>query len=314
MFRKTIGNYFLRTDDGEVVCSMSSTLRKELVYPNADPSSRHPTVDKVRDIRQVDPVAINDEVLFIDAGDGTGMITGVLPRKNKFNRKAFGKMPLEQIIAANIDQIVAVMAARHPKMRWDMLDRFTIGAESLGIPILICINKLDLVDADELKDEMRLYEDLGYPVLYTSAADESGFDELKDALKDKVSVFIGESGVGKSSILNVIEPGLGLKVKDIGKGKKGGEKGQHTTSHLEMFDFGFGGSVIDTPGIRDFGLWDIDKLRIAGLFRDIRPFLGGCKYASDCTHSHEPGCAVKQAVEDGHISERRYKSYLRLMK
>lgn len=312
VFRKSLGKYYLKADNGIIECSISSTLRKHLIYPVADPSSLPRRVVEVVDIKQVDPLAIGDKVSYIDAGENAGMITDILPRKNKFSRRATGPEPLEQVIVANIDQIVAVIAVRNPKLRWDMLDRFIAGSEALEIPMLICITKMDLSNDESRIEKFNYYEAMGYPVIFTCAKDATGMDEFAEALKGKVSVLVGESAVGKSTLLNAIQPGLELRVNEVGKGKKGGGKGKHTTSSLEMFDFEFGGSVVDTPGMQEFGLWNKHELNLAYLYRDMRPYLGQCKYASDCAHIHEPECAIKNAVEAGNIAESRYKSYMRL--
>ena len=312
VFKKTLGKYFVHThNDASIVveCSISSTLRKTLVYPFADPSSRRPTVDKVEGIKVVDPVAINDTVSFVDAGDGSGLITEVLPRRNKQSRRAAGSKPLEQVIVANVDQIVPVLSAAKPEPKWALLDRYLADAESAGIAALICITKLDLVDEDRFLEEMRVYERIGYRVVMTSAVTGSGLEEFKEALKGQISVFVGKSGVGKTTLLNAIQPGLGLRVGEV-SGSTG--KGKHTTSHLEMFELDFGGGVVDTPGMREFGLWKADDTDVAWLFPEMRPLIGQCKFGADCSHTHEPGCAIKQAVEAGHIAEWRYESYLKM--
>lgn len=318
VFRKSTGNYFVKTDEGEVLCSISSTLRKHLVYPAADPSSLPRRVVAVEDIAMVDPVAVNDEVYFTDAGDGRGMITDILPRRSKFSRSAAGPKkqrktgkPYEQVIVANVDQVIAVFAAVKPAPKWNLLDRYIAGAESLDLPSVVCITKMDIADEEELSDAMRPYEEIGYPVVLTSAVDGTGLDEFRAALKDKVSVLIGKSGVGKTSLLNAIQPGIDLRVNEISEATG---KGKHTTSHLEMFEFDFGGSVVDTPGMREFGLWEGDEVDIAYLFREMRPFIGECKYGYDCSHTHEPGCAIKDAVEQGRIDEHRYRGYLQMVR
>ncbi len=311
VFKKTMGSYFVNSDGGVVVCSISSTLRKVLIYPTADPSSRRPTVDKVVDIKAVDPVAIGDEVSFVEAGDGIGMITEVLPRRSKLSRRAAGPKPLEQVIVANVDQVIPVLSARKPKPKWTLLDRYLADSEAADLPALICITKLDLAKEDLLTQEMRIYEEIGYPVILTSAVDGRGLEELKEALRNRVSVLVGKSGVGKTTLLNAIQPELGLRVKEVSESTG---KGKHTTSHLEMFELDFGGSVVDTPGMREFGLWNVDGLDLAELFPEMRPYVGKCRFGSDCSHTHEPDCSIKEAVEDGHISKLRYESFVRMKK
>ena len=311
VFKKTLGKHFLHANGESVVCSISSKLRKELVYPEADPGSLHPSVVKVSDITEVDPVAIGDVVDFIDSGDGTGMIVNVRPRRNHLSRRAPGSKPLEQVIAANVDQIVAVCAAAQPKLKWNLLDRYLADAEFSEIPAVICITKIDLADESKLMPELHVYEKLGYPVVLTSSVTQKGLDEIKEVLEGRVTVFVGKSGVGKTTLLNAIQPGLGLKVNDVSE-KTG--KGKHTTSNLEMHELDCGGHVIDTPGMREFGLWGVKGNDIAELFPEMRHHIGHCKFEQNCTHSHEPDCAIKDAVEAGQISERRYQSYLRLRK
>jgi ribosome biogenesis GTPase len=310
VIKKEVGRYWVKAPERTVVCAISAKLRKVLVYPEADPSSRQPTVDKVEAIAAVDPVAIGDEVGFVDAGANAGMITEVFPRRNKLSRKAAGFRPLEQVIAANIDQMVAVVAAAQPPPTWRLVDRYLADAEYLEIPALISFTKMDLVEEGTFREEADLYRRLGYPLLFNSSQTGTGLAELKAALQDKVSVLMGKSGVGKTSLLNAVQPALGLAVRSI-SAKTG--KGRHTTSNLEMLELAFGGFVIDTPGMRELALWRADDLNVAWLFREMRPYFDDCTFGASCTHSHEPGCAVKAAVAAGAISERRYGSFLCLL-
>ena len=257
----------------------------------------------------VDPIAIGDVVSFIDAGDGRGVIKEVLPRKSKFSRRAPGPRPIEQVVVANIDQAVIVFAAAHPKPKWTLLDRYLVDAESVDLPALICITKMDLADEALLSADVKMYEGIEYRVLLTSAMSGLGLDEFKAALRGKVSVLLGKSGVGKTTLLNAIQPKLGLRVAEVSKSTG---KGRHTTSHLEMFELDFGGEIIDTPGMKEFALHNSGEIDLASLFREMRPFIGQCRFGSNCSHSHEPDCAIKEAVLAGEISERRYKSYLRM--
>lgn len=309
VFRKTLGHYWVNVDGTQVVCSLSSRLRKVLIYPIADASSVHPRVQDVEEIRVADPVTIGDIVSFVDVGDGTGMIVEVLDRLSALVRRAAGPKPLEQVIVANADQVVCVVAAARPAPSWELLDRYLAAAEAAGLPALICITKADLLDPAELEMELRRYEEIGYRVLLTSAASGQGIPELTEALTGRVSVLTGKSGVGKTSLLNAIEPGLGLRVNEV-SGKTG--KGKHTTTHLEMFALGGGGSVVDTPGMREFALWNVGDRELGNLFPEMRPYLGSCRFGADCGHFSEPHCAIKAAVEAGEIPARRYQSYLKL--
>jgi ribosome biogenesis GTPase len=311
VIRKHLGIYIVDVGGDTVQCSISNRLRKRLIYPIADPSSLYHRVVAVKDVQVVDPIAIGDHVQFVPAGGQEGMITEVLPRRNKLVRTTAGRKPLEQIIAANVDQIVIAFAAARPAPKWNLLDRYLAAAESAGIPALVCITKLDLVEPGELAEDIQLYRDLGYDVLLTSAVTGEGIEALRQALTNRTSVLIGKSGVGKTSLLNALQPGLGQRVGDVGHGEVG--KGRHTTTHLELFALEAGGGLIDTPGMREFALWDITQDELALLFPEMRDLVGQCKFGLDCTHRSEPGCAILQAVEAGAIAERRYQSMLRLM-
>ena len=307
--KKTVGHYWVNAEGGMVVCTISTLLRKQLIYPIADPTSIRPHVVEVRDIQQVDPVAIGDIVTFVDAGDGTGLITGVLPRKSKLVRRAAGPRPLEQVIVANVDQIIAMVAAAQPQPRWEGLDRYLAAAEWLGVQALICITKMDLAGAATLAAEIANYRRIGYPVLLTSMRTGQGIDTVREALADRVSVLVGPSGVGKTSLLNTVQPGLGQRVNEVSSHN---QKGKHTTTHLELFPLEWGGSLVDTPGMREFGLWDVEDAELATAFPEMRPYVGACRFGVDCTHTHEPACAIRGAVSARQISERRYQSYLRM--
>lgn len=309
VFRKAVGRYWVKAEDRTVVCSISNRLRKRLVYPTADPSSIRPHVVAVEEIRTVDPVAVGDEVEFRESGEGASVITQVMPRRNKLNRRAAGRQPLEQVIAANVDQMIAVVAAAQPRPKWRTLDRYLADAEHVGIPALVCLAKVDLVQGPDSPEGIDVYRGIGYQVVRTSALTGEGLDEFREVLRDRVSVFVGKSGVGKTTLLNALQPGLGLAVQEVSASTG---KGRHTTSNLEMFELSFGGFVVDTPGMREFGLWKAESADTAALFREMRPHLGRCRFGSSCTHSHEPGCAIKEAVDKGQIHTARYESFLRM--
>jgi len=309
--RKNRGQYLVQVDGSAVPCAISSRLRKTLIYPTAAPTSLHHRVQRVDDIEVVDPIAVGDLVSFIPAGDGSGVIHEVLPRKSQLSRRAAGDIPLEQVLVANIDQVVIVFSAAKPAPKWGLLDRYLVTAESANLPAVICMTKLDLVDEAELVEELALYRRVGYTIILTSANQGRGISEARQAIAGRRSILMGKSGVGKSSLLNAIQPGLGLKISAVGKGEIG--KGRHTTTHLEMFALETGGAVVDTPGMREFSLWNVHEDGLAALFPEMRPFIGSCQFQSNCQHEHEPGCEIRKAVNAGKINPRRYQSYLKLL-
>jgi ribosome biogenesis GTPase len=190
-----------------------------------------------------------------------------------------------------------------------LLDRYLVAAEASSLPALVCITKADLINADELAEHIQRYEEIGYRVLLTSSATGINIDQLKQALVGRVSVLAGKSGVGKTSLLNAVQPGLGLRVNQVSDKTN---KGKHTTTHLEMFALNEGGSIVDTPGMREFGLWNIRGNDVAWLFPEMRQYLDECRFGSTCRHAQEPGCAIKEAVADGAIAAHRHASYLKL--
>ena len=311
--KKSTGNYWVRCDGRLVLCALSPRLRKELVYPIADPSSLRHVVREVRKLDVIDPVAVGDRVRFIDTQDGGGLLIEVLPRRRKLSRRSAVPMPgahaHEQVIVANPDLVVPVIAAAQPAPKWNLLDRYLVSAESLGLPALVCITKTDLSTPGDLDEAIELYTLLGYDVLLTSAHTGLGIAALRQRLQGQLSVLVGKSGVGKTTLLNALQPGLGLRVNQVNQITG---KGKHTTTHLEMFSFDFGGDVVDTPGMREFGLWQVDDEDIALHFPEMRPLVGLCKFGLGCQHKSEPGCAIRQAMEAGEIQPRRYQSYLSL--
>ncbi|MBT7100845.1 ribosome small subunit-dependent GTPase A, partial [Candidatus Poribacteria bacterium] len=328
--KKTLGHYFVWEGDREVVCTISSLLRRQLIYPIADPGSLRPVVVGVKDIREVDPVAVGDNVSFVEADDGTGVITEVAPRRTKLSRRAAGAKPIEQVLVANADQVIPMFSAAKPKPKWAMLDRYLVSAEAAGLDAVVSITKLDLADRDALEEEMELYRDIGYRVVLSSTVSGEGVAEMADLLRGKSSVFVGKSGVGKTSLLNAVQPGLGLRVQETG-GKTG--KGKHTTTNLAMFALDGGGSIVDTPGMREFGLWnvkgagaDTDRTGakrastteggrpsdLAAFFPEMAAYVGTCQFRADCSHTHEPGCAIKAAVESGAVTQQRYTSFQKM--
>ena len=316
--KKNIGTYHVRTDGGVLPCAISPRLRKQLIYPQAAPSSLSHVVREVKILDKVDPLAVGDVVRFVDAGDGSGLITEVLPRRNRLARRDPypGMHKFEQIVVSNVDYVIPVFAAASPTPKWGLLDRYLTSAESLELSALVVITKLDLVRGpggaldDELQAAIEEYRRIGYPVLLTSSVTGEGLDELRQTLKGRVSAFVGKSGVGKTALLNALEPGLGLRVGAVGDGQVG--KGRHTTTSTEMVTTAFGADIVDTPGMREFGLHDMEDDDLALFFPEMRPLVGTCKFGLDCSHDEEPGCAIRKAVMAGTISPNRYQSYLRL--
>lgn len=259
-----------------------------------------------------DPVAVGDEVVVTPRDNEEGVIEEILPRRTKFSRRYPGKRDaIEQIVVANADQVVIVLSTRLPNFNLRFLDRFLILAEVGEMDAVVCLNKIDLIDSAErreLRSILSAYEQLGYPVIFTSINHSESIQAFRDALRDRFSVVVGASGVGKSSLLNAVQPGLGLRVGEVGL-KTG--KGRHTTTLVELFSLEFGGEVADTPGIREVGLWGVDTENLDLYFPEMEPYLGECKY-TDCIHVSEPRCAITDAVNTGKISDVRYQSYISL--
>lgn len=264
---------------------------------------------ETKELPYVNLVSVGDRVQISRSGSkaDVGYIEEILPRETQFGRTRVNKLP--QVIVANLDLLLVIFAARNPQLKLRMLDRFLVTAEASGMLPVICINKIDLVRLEKLKAQMALYEEIGYDVIYTSIVTGTGIDKMRTVMKDRISAIVGSSGVGKSSLLNEIQPGLQLRVGDVDERM---HKGQHTTTEVALLPLHFGGFVADTPGIRTLGLFEIDDEQGLDIhFPEMRPYIPECKFAA-CTHQHEPGCAVKSAVEEGKISELRYDSYLRI--
>lgn len=256
-----------------------------------------------------DLVTIGDRVEISLLQDGSGVIEAIQPRQRALVRLAPTPRGSEmQALLANPDQIALVFACKNPNPHLRMLDRFLVICEKQGVPPLIVVNKMDLTTLEDAQALFSLYPPLGYPVVYTSAHSGYGIAELHSRLKDKITGLVGPSGVGKTSLLNAIQPELGLEVRSI---SGGGQRGRHATVVRAMFSLEGGGYLADLPGLRSVGLWDIQPEELDGYFPELRPLVAHCQY-SDCTHREEPGCAIRQAVQHGSISPERYDSYLRL--
>ncbi|MCA9979799.1 MAG: ribosome small subunit-dependent GTPase A [Anaerolineales bacterium] len=292
------GFYTVRTAEQEtVVCKLPGRLKKER--------------------QQTDIVAVGDWVTFsLDEhnDDGMGIIEDVAERKRVLSRTRPSarqrqlSSDREQVLVANPDQVVLVCSLKKPAVSLRKIDRFLVVAERNQLTAVICVNKIDLGTEAEARQLFKLYEDIGYQVLYTSAKTGLGIENLKATLKDKITVLSGSSGVGKSSLLNAVQDELGLKVHAVSDATG---KGMHTTRFAELIPLDEGGYVADTPGIRGLALFDIEPDELDAYFREIAPLVAQCQF-SDCTHQHEPGCAVLAALKDGRVSPERYDSYLRL--
>ena len=264
---------------------------------------------RLKGVVTTNPVAAGDNVFVEELSAEEGAIVEVEPRKNYIIRRSVNLSRRAHIIASNIDLAFLVITVANPQTHYGFIDRFTVAAEAYKIPVILVFNKVDQYNEAEqelLAEYMAVYHTTGYPMLLTSAVTGMGLNDLKSLMENKVSLFSGNSGVGKSSLINAIEPGLNLKTQHISS-QSG--SGQHTTTFAEMHPLSFGGYIADTPGIKGFGLVDIDKNELSHYFPEMHALLPDCKFYN-CLHQAEPGCAVKRALETGEVAERRYASYL----
>jgi ribosome biogenesis GTPase len=291
VFKSTGSHYAVRLEvGGDLRCRVRGKLR-------------------LAGIRTTNPVAVGDRVEVERAGEEEGMITRILDRDNYIIRKATNLSREAHVLAANLDQAVIVATVRHPETSAMFVDRFLVSAEAYGIPAAIILNKVDLLDEEDqaLAGALAaIYRGAGYPFLAASAVTGAGMGEVEALLAGKVSALAGLSGAGKSTLINRVEPGLGLKTADLSTAH---DAGRHTTTFAEMFPLRSGGFIVDTPGIRAFGLVRMKREELSHYFPEIFRASRGCRYYN-CTHVHEPGCAVREAVEGGAISESRYANYV----
>lgn len=264
-------------------------------------------------IKHTNPIAVGDKVAYeLEANNETGVIHQIEERKNYIIRKASNMSKQTHIIASNIDQALLVASLVQPQTSLGFIDRFLMTAEAYHIPTILIFNKSDLYEGplkEILEDTISIYQEIGYTCFDTSVISGTNTALLKELLTNKTTLVSGHSGVGKSSLLNSISPGLQLKVGDISNFS---QKGMHTTTFAEMFELSFGGSIIDTPGIKEFGIVDFDEREISHYFIEMRAYIGACRF-NNCKHLNEPNCAVKEAVDHGEIRQERYESYVKIL-
>jgi ribosome biogenesis GTPase len=285
----------VRLDDGNTVnCKMRGVLR-------------------LKGLRCTNPVAVGDRVQVEDKGGDAPVVGDIEPRRNYIIRRSSNLSKEFQIIAANLDQAVLVATLTNPETSTTFIDRFLATAEAYQVPAVLAFNKIDLLDTDEWRsrlDELRtMYENIGYPVITMSAATGEGADALRAQLAGKMSLLSGNSGVGKSSIINLLVPDAHVRVGDVSHTH---HKGMHTTTFSELLDLPGGGAIIDTPGVKAFGTIDFERAEVAHYFPEIFRISDDCRF-NNCTHTHEPGCAVLEAVEQGKIAPSRFTSYLSIL-
>jgi len=300
-------------DEAIYRCTLRDRLRKQLIM--SESRSQPQRVTRVRRLDVVEPVVAGDRVRFMPTVSSgmavaSGVIEEVLPRKRQLSRLAVttGSLPVGQTIIANLDQVVLVFAADNPEPHPGLIDRFLVSCESAELPVLLCINKCDLPISEEFAHDLTVYGRIGYRVMRVSAGTKQGMGALRAAVRGRTSAFVGPSGVGKSTLLNALQPGLGLRVGGISSATG---KGTHTTRYAQLIPLQGGGFLADTPGLRQLGLWSIDNDELDRFFPEFRPFLAQCKFGN-CAHVDDDGCAIQRAVEQGAVDERRYMSYVKL--
>lgn len=291
---KNTGNiYIVKTATGMVECRIKGNFR-------------------LKDIKSTNPVAIGDSVVLSLREDNTAYINEILPRRNCIVRKASNLSKQSHILAANIDVCLLVVTVNYPVTSTTFIDRFLATAEAYRVPVILVFNKIDLYTYEEcifMDKLIALYKGIGYKCIKTVATENTGIDELRSIIKGNISLLAGNSGVGKSSLVNAISPNMSVRIGDISKMHN---KGMHTTTHSEMFELMPDSFLVDTPGIKGFGMYDMEETEIADYFLEIFECSKKCRFAN-CIHVHEPGCAVREAVDNGEIALSRYVSYLSML-
>ncbi len=267
---------------------------------------------RLKESNSTNPIAVGDNVIFERLEDGTAIIKEILPRRNYIIRKSTNLSRQSHIIAANLDMVFLIVTIDFPDIKMQFIDRFLVTCEAYHIPVTIIINKMDLYDSAQLEriENMKeIYSNAGYQVICVSAKEDKGLEQIKEICNNKIVLFSGQSGVGKSTLINALDKNLALKTGEISGYHL---QGKHTTTFYQMHPLTSGGWVIDTPGIRGFGLVDLEKEELSTYFPEMLRVMDNCKFAP-CTHTHEPGCAVKIGVEEGEIPYERYESYLGML-